>query len=135
MNNFAIDFSQFFFINNYYPSSHTLDTTIFISLLLSISFSLKTRGNDKFGKSMKHGGARGAIFQFASRKKETSTKVSCVGKSFPVECTLPRKAAKREVYSAKLSRGPPRVHAEYANNIIFLTFLSLNPPPPPGKHR
>lgn len=79
---------------------------------------------------------RGAIFQFASRKKKTSTKVSCVCKSFRGGCTLPRKAAKREVYFAKLSRGPPRVHAEYANNIIFLTFLSLNslPSPFPGEN-
>lgn len=79
---------------------------------------------------------RGTIFQFASRKKKTSTKVSCVCKSFRGGGTLPRKAAKREVYSAKLSRGPPRVHAEYANNIIFLTFLSLNslPSPFPGEN-
>lgn len=109
-----------------------IDVSTFIPLPLSISF-LKTRGEKwQVWKVYEAWKREGAIFQFASRKKETSKENLLRLQEFSSRgCTLARKAAKREVYSAKLSRGPPRVHAEYANNIIFLTFLSLNSLPSP----
>lgn len=89
---------------------------------------------------MKHENVReggGGNFSIRIAEKENEHESFLRLQEFPRRVfSLPRKAAKREVYSAKLSRGPPRVHAEYANNIIFLTFLSLNslPSPFPGEN-